>query len=78
MYHIMKLLYNSLIYLGGNDDGGGSNSTGLIVGLTLGLGIPGLIVLIIILYYTKAFKKLKTGWDDCTSGHRHTSQLQSQ
>ena len=45
----------------------GSNSTAIILGLSLGLGIPGLIVLICCFYHAK-LKKMK--W-------RLTSQQQS-
>ena len=63
----MKLLYNNSICLGGGgEDDEGSNSTALILGLTLGLGIPALIVLICLLYHCKAFEKLKNAFD-CTS-----------
>ena len=59
---------------GGNGENEGSNSTALILGLTLGLGIPGLIILICLLYHCKAFKKLKNACDDCTSGSSSSQQ----
>ena len=60
---------DSLTYLG--DDDGEGNSTGTILGLSIGLGIPALIILIVILRKNKVFVKMKASWDDCTSGIRH-------
>ena len=63
-----NLLYNNLIYL--EDDGGEDNSISTILGLSLGLGIPALVILIFILRKNKAFEKMKASWDDCMSGIR--------
>ena len=52
-------------FLGVSDEK--TDSTGIILGLSLGLGIPLLLVVIYILYKAKIFKNLKQYWDNCTS-----------
>ena len=40
------------------------NSLGTTLGLSLGLGIPALFIIIYILHKKKAFAKLKKSWND--------------
>jgi len=52
------------------EDDEGSDSTGTILGLSLGLGIPALIFITWLLFKFKVFKKLKQSWNNCVSSVR--------
>ena len=63
---------SSWLYVAGDDNDDESNSsTGTIIGLSLGLGLPALIFILFFLFKTGKLKEWKESCCECTSSTRN-------